>query len=249
MKKILLLTLAALLFCACGAVHMQMPTYKNYSRVKAMDDLHPITVAQLRQLIDADTIHYKVVVLTSTCCGYCVQSMRDTYPRKMAKGGDSVRWIFVESDYSTAQYMPEIYAQYHIDAERYWIDDTLPQYRTLIVKNMGTIIWNAIFHAGKTFTELGFDEADNRDNNVANAIADTPQPITSVTGVPNTFIFDKHNRLKCTQYINSDGTTAFGPTDIRDITLPVTRLDYSKVDTLSYCDSTSSHICTPEGCN
>lgn len=248
-RKVFLLVATAALFCGCGAVQMQKPTVKNYARVKAMADLRPITVAQLRQLIDADTVHYKVVVLTSTCCGYCIQSMCDTYPGKMAEGGDSVRWVFVESDYSTAQYMPETYAQYHIDAERYWIDDTLPQYRTLMAKSMGAIIWNIIFHYGKTFAELGFDEADNRDNNVANAIADTPQPITSVTGVPATFIFDRHNRLKCTHYIYSADSAVFGPTDIRDITVPVTRLDYSKIDTLSYCDSTLSKICTPEGCN
>ena len=69
MKKFLIIMMAtgAMLLTGCVAVTMQKPTVKNYRRVLAMDNLTPITVEQLRQMIAVDTTHYKVVVLTSSC--------------------------------------------------------------------------------------------------------------------------------------------------------------------------------------
>lgn len=123
---------AAVLFAGCM---MEKPTARNYRKVLQMEELTPITVAQLKQMIAADTTHYKVVVLTSSCCGPCHISMRDVYPRKMAEcDSNRVRWYFIEERYSTAQYMDKVFANYHIDAPRYWINDTLPQYRPLMVK-------------------------------------------------------------------------------------------------------------------
>ena len=84
----------AVLFAGCM---MEKPTAKNYRKVMQMEELTPITVAQLKQIIAADTTHYKVVVLTSSCCGPCHISMRDVYPRKMAEcDSNRVRWYFIE---------------------------------------------------------------------------------------------------------------------------------------------------------
>ena len=132
-KSLAAIALGAMLLTGCM---MEKPTVKNYRKVSAMPELTPVTVEQLRQLIAADTTHYKVVVLTSPCCGYCVLSMRDIYPRKMAECDSSlVRWYFVVESYSSAQYADELYRTYHIDSPRYWIDDTLPQYQPLMVAN------------------------------------------------------------------------------------------------------------------
>ena len=223
---------------------MQKPTVKNYQKVSRMDNLTPVTVEQLRQMVAADTTHYKVVVLTSSCCGPCLMSMRDVYPRKMAECDISqVRWYFVETDYSTAQYMDKVFKAYNIDSPRYWIDDTLPQYRPLMVKNMWTVVWNMIWNYGKSFEELGLEEADGRLNNIVNAIAPQRQPITGPNGTPTTLMLDPKGRMKCTYVIDGSGNTTFEPTDIRDITVPVTELDYAKVDTLRYAPK----ICTPDG--
>lgn len=241
-KLTIVMLAAVLLLSGCM---MEKPTVKNYRRVSAMPELTPVTVEQLRQLIAADTTHYKVVVLTSPCCGYCVLSMRDVYPQKMAECDTSlVRWYFVVESYSTAQYADELYRTYHIDSPRYWIDDTLPQYRPLMVKNMWTVVWNVIRHSGQSYEESGFDVADNRLNNIVNAIAPQSQIITSVDGIPTTLLLDHHGRMKCTYIIAEDGTATFGPTDIRDITVPVTELEFSKVDTISFLPK----VCTPEGC-
>ena len=223
---------AVLLLAGCM---MEKPTVKNYRRVSTMPELTPVTVEQLRQLIAADTTHYKVVVLTSPCCGYCVLSMRDVYPRKMAECDTSlVRWYFV------------VDRTYHIDSPRYWIDDTMPQYRPLMVKNMWTVVWNLIWHYGQSYEEVGYEMADNRLNNIVNAIAPQSQTINDVFGVPTTLMLDPKGCMKCTYTIGEDGTTTFGPTDIRDITVPVTELDYRKIDTLSFLPK----VCTPEGkCN
>ena len=243
-KSLTALALGAMLFSSCI---MEKPTVKNYRRVSAMPELTPVTVEQLRQLIATDTTHYKVVVLTSPCCGYCVLSMRDVYPRKMAECDSSlVRWYFVVESYSSAQYADELYRTYHIDSPRYWIDDTLPQYRPLMVKNMWTVVWNVIRHYGQSYEESGFDVADNRLNNIVNAIAPQSQTITSVDGIPTTLLLDPRGRMKCTYTVARDGTATFGPTDIRNITVPVTELDYNKVDTISFLPK----VCTPDGkCN
>ena len=235
---------AVLLFSGCM---MEKPTVKNYRRVSAMPELTPVTVEQLRQLIAADTTHYKVVVLTSSCCGYCGQAMRDTYPHKMAECDSSqVHWYFVEESYGTAQYMDEVFRRHHIDSPRYWINDTLPQYRPLMVKNMWTIVWNLIWHYGADIEELGWEVADNRLNNIVNAIAPQSQVINDVHGVPTTLMLDPRGRMKCTYTIREDGTATFGPTDIRNITVPVTELDYEKTDTISF----PPKVCTLDGkCN
>lgn len=223
---------------------MQKPTVKNYRKVLAMENLTPITVEQLRQMVAADTTHYKVVVLTSSCCGPCEQAMRDVYPRKMAECDSSlVRWYFVETDYSSAQYMDEVFRRYHIDLPRYWINDTLPQYRPWMVKNMWTVVWNLIFHYGEDFEELGWDEADDRLDNITNGLAPQPQLITGPNGTPTTAMLDPKGRMKLTYVIYGDGTAKLEPTDIRDISVPVTELDYAKVDTLSY----APRVCTPDG--
>ena len=217
-KSLAAIALGAMLLTGCM---MEKPTVKNYRKVSAMPELTPVTVEQLRQLIAADTTHYKVVVLTSPCCGYCVLSMRDIYPRKMAECDSSlVRWYFVVESYSSAQYADELYRTYHIDSPRYWIDDTLPQYQPLMVKNMWTVVWNLLWHYGQSFEELGWEMADNRLN--------------------------PRGRMKCTYTVARDGTATFGPTDIRNITVPVTELDYNKVDTISFLPK----VCTPDGkCN
>lgn len=243
-KLTIVMLAAVLLFSGCM---MEKPTVKNYRRVSAMPELTPVTVEQLRQLIAADTTHYKVVVLTSSCCGYCGQAMRDTYPHKMAECDSSqVHWYFVEESYGTAQYMDEVFRRHHIDSPRYWINDTLPQYRPLMVKNMWTIVWNLIWHYGADIEELGWEVADNRLNNIVNAIAPQSQVINDVHGVPTTLMLDPRGRMKCTYTIREDGTATFGPTDIRNITVPVTELDYNKVDTISFLPK----VCTPDGkCN
>jgi PBP1b-binding outer membrane lipoprotein LpoB len=65
-KPLAALAIGAMLLTGCM---VEKPTVKNYRRVSAMPELTPVTVEQLRQLIAADTTHYKVVVLTSPCCG------------------------------------------------------------------------------------------------------------------------------------------------------------------------------------
>ena len=240
MKKLAILLFAAVLFSGCL---VQKPTVKNYRRVLAMENLTPVTVEQLRQMIASDTTHYKLVVLTSSCCGPCEISMRDVYPKKMAEYDSSqVRWYFVETDYSTAQYMDEVFRRHPINSPRYWINDTLPQYRPLMVKNMWTLVWNLIWHYGASYEELGWDVADNRLDNIANIIAPQSQPV-SVTGTPTTLMLNPQGRMKCTYTIYNDSTAMLEPTDIRDITLPVTDLDYTRIDTLSYAPM----VCTPDG--
>ena len=242
MRRTIPILLAALLFTGCM---VSKPTEKNYRKVLAMDNLTPVTVEQLQQLIAADTTHYKVVVLTRSCCGSCELAMRDVYPRKMAECDSSlVRWYFVEVEYSTAQYMDEVFRRHGITSPRYWINDTLPQYRPLMVKNMWTIVWNLIWHYGADIEELGWEEADNRLNNVVNAIAPQQHLITGPNGTPTTIMLDPQGRMKCTYTIYNDTTAMMEPTDIRLITVPVTELDYSKVDTLSYAPM----VCTPDGC-
>lgn len=182
MKKLTILLFATVLFSGCM---MQKPTVKNYQKVSRMDNLTPVTVEQLRQMVAADTTHYKVVVLTSSCCGPCEMAMRDTYPRKMAECDTSqVRWYFVETDYSSAQYMDKVFMTYHIDSPRYWIDDTLPQYHPLMVKNMWTMVWNMIWNYGKSFEELGLEEADGRLNNIVNASPLNCSPSLAPTAPP-----------------------------------------------------------------
>lgn len=251
MKKYILVLFSALMLSGCGAVRMEKPTVKNYNRVRAMSELTPITVEQLRQMIATDTTHYKVVVLTSATCGPCLTAMRDTYPQKMAECDTSlVRWYFVEEDYSSAQYLDETFRNLDISHPRYWIDDSLPQYRPLMVKSMWQMVLNTFRYWGQDYSAAGIEVADDRLTNIINALAPTePHPITDL-GTPTTLMFNPAGKLKCTHLQDYYGYTGLYPTDIRDITVPVTQLDYNAVDTLSGPTpaGTEPKVCTPEGC-
>lgn len=244
-RIMMFIAVCTMLLSGCS-IQMQQPTVKNYKRVLTMDNLRPITVEQLRQIIASDTTHYKVVVITSACCGYCALAMRDTYPAKMAECDSSmVRWIFIENDYSSAQYMDEVFAQYHIDGPRYWINDTLPQYRTLMAKSMFEIVKNTFKYWGQDFSAMGYDVSDNRMGNIVNAIVPQQEPLFAIDGVPTTLLLDPQNRMKCTRHIDAGGTSRLEPTDIRDIKVPVTELDFGTIDTIT----STPQVCTPEGCN
>ena len=244
-RIMMFIAVCTMLLSGCS-IQMQQPTVKNYKRVLAMDNLRPITVEQLRQIIASDTTHYKVVVITNACCGYCSLAMRDTYPTKMAECDSSmVRWIFIENDYSSAQYIDAVFAQYHIDGPRYWINDTLPQYRTLMAKSMFEIVKNTFKYWGQDFSAMGYDIADNRMGNIVNAIAPQQEPLFTIDGVPTTLLLDPQNRMKCTRHIDADGTATLMPTDIQDIHVPITALDFKTIDTIT----STPQVCTPEGCN
>ena len=62
MKRLTIVVFTAVLFAGCM---MEKPTARNYHKVLQMEELTPITVAQLKQMIAADTTHYKVVVPVS----------------------------------------------------------------------------------------------------------------------------------------------------------------------------------------
>lgn len=244
-KLLIGVAVCTMLLTGCS-IQMQQPTVKNYKRVLAMDELRPITVEQLRQIIASDTTHYKVVVITSACCYYCSLAMRDTYPTKMAECDSSlVRWIFVEYDYSTAQYMDEAFTKYHIDGPRYWINDTLPQYRTLMAKSLFEIVRNTFKYWGQDFSAAGYDIADNRMGNIVNAIAPQQELLSAIDGTPTTLLLNPKNHMKCTRYIDAGGTATLMPTEIQDIHVPVTALDFKTIDTIT----STPQVCTPEGCN
>ena len=85
--------------------------------------------------------------------------------------------------------------------------------------------------------------ADNYLNNVVNAIAPQQQLITGPNGTPTTVMLNPQSRMKCTYTIYNDSTAMLEPTDIRFITVPVTNLDYTRVDTISYAPK----VCIPDG--
>lgn len=251
MKRHLLIFLSVLMLSGCGAIQMEKPTVKNYNKVMAMSELTPITVEQLRQMIATDTTHYKVVVITSATCGPCLMAMRDTYPQKMAECDTSlVRWYFIEEDYSSAQYLDETLRQLNINYPRYWINDTLPQYRPLMVKSMWQMVWFVFRYWGQDYSAAGIEVDDNRLTNIINALAPSePHPINDL-GTPTTMMFNPSGKLKCSLLQDYYGYNGLYPTDIRDISVPVTQLDYMAVDTLRAPTSANSEpkVCTPEGC-
>ncbi len=89
----------------------------------------PLTVKELRSLIDQDTSQYKLVVLYSNCCGFCSKRFGDTYsPLWHQLDSSKVSWYFVQIDCGGVKWNEEYLKSYGISTTMYYIRDDSPEY-------------------------------------------------------------------------------------------------------------------------
>ncbi|MBP9990088.1 MAG: hypothetical protein KBT45_01485 [Bacteroidales bacterium] len=89
----------------------------------------PLTVNELKTLIDQDSNKYKLVVLYSNCCGACRKRFGDTYSQLWHKlDSSTVSWYFVQIDCGGVKWNEDFLKSYGISTAMYYLRDDSPEY-------------------------------------------------------------------------------------------------------------------------
>ena len=189
MKKLTILMFATVLFGGCGLVKVCIEKPSDIANAYKYTDQHPLTAEDLKHLLIDDTVHYKVVVFYSRCCGPCQEQMRYTYSKLWDKDTSLVRWYFVLEDCSSLKYNNTKYLRsYGIETPyMYYLRDDDPRFCT---------------------------GADDRYLNIAQYVFDRDFELEDVIdGIPNLFVVNPQGKLKTEYRRYADGKVVVGNVD------------------------------------
>lgn len=243
MKKLIILLFATVLFGSCGLVKVCIEKPADIANAYKYTDQHPLTAEGLKHLLIDDTVHYKVVVFYSRCCGPCQEQMRNTYSKLWDKDTAQVRWYFVLEDCSSLKYDNTKYLRsYGIETPyMYYLRDDDPRFCT---------------------------GADDRYLNIAQYVFDRDFELEDVIdGIPNLFVVNPQGKLKTEYRRYADGKVVVGNVDrleclLYSQTYPkyiplefpkgIRDIDFNHRDTADWSDfgayTRKPKYCTPEGC-
>ena len=231
------------LFGGCGLIRVCIEKPSDIANAYKYTDQHPLTAERLKHLLLDDTVHYKVVIFYSHCCGPCREQMSQTYSKLWDADTARVRWYFVLDDCSSLKYNNTRFLRGYgiVTQYMYYLRDDDPRFCTT---------------------------ADDRFLNIARYIfADQPELEDVINGIPNAFVVNPQGRLKTEYRRYADGSVVLGNYEwldyllynIRDNKLVpletpvmVPELDFNHPDTVDWSAfgnySRKPRVCTPEGC-
>ena len=187
------------------------PTKKLIKKSVEYTDHIPLTAHRLRNMLENDTTHYKIVVIYSVCCGPCNVKMENVYAPMYKSLDTSVcRMYFVLDDCGSLPWNADYMAQYGVKDLYYLRDD------------------DPMFHENMRLK--------HRQTNIINYATQPKAAFTSVDGVPITLIIDPKGRVKqlYTKYSNGTGYMSEYSLDMLKMdSLTVQNLNYEKIDTIS----------------
>ncbi len=245
MKKLNLFFLMATvaLFGGCGLVKVCFEKPSDIANAYKYTDQHPLTAEGLKHLLIDDTVHYKVVVFYSHCCGPCQEQMLYTYSELWDKDTAQVRWYFVLADCSSLKYDNTKYLRsYGIETpSMYYLRDDDPRFCT---------------------------SAEDRYLNLAQYVFDRDFELEDVIdGIPNLFVVNPQGMLKTEYRRYADGKVVVGNVDrlenlLYGQTYPkyipletpgtILDIDFDHRDTTDWSAwgsyTRKPRYCTPEGC-
>ena len=179
----------------------------------------PLTADDLRHMVIDDTVHYKIVVVYSYCCGPCQQAMPTVYtPLMHSLDTARCRMYFVLVDCGSLPWNADYLARYGINT-RYYMRDTDSLF---------------LLHVDGELT------AQQDWANIANYVFQPRRAFTDCYGVPLTFIVSPDGRVK-QEYIRFKDYSYLTAYDLRDMvqrdSLTVYDLDFDRIDTVRYNSS------------
>lgn len=214
LKRLPIIILCLLSGCD-NIVRICIETPKRIEEATMYTDQIPITAEKLRQLVEKDTSHYKIIVLYSVCCGPCMDMFKHTYSH-MWKNSDTsqIKWYFIQDDCSGVKWNTEFLTNFGINTTMYYLRDTLPEF--------------------KTYTE-------HRINNLINYIIPfSEHKVDNMFGVPTDIVINKKGVAKIEKVIyknNTSRTSTYSlPYYEKHDDIPPTlhflqKLDFTKTDT------------------
>ncbi len=242
MKLILVMVAAVVLLASCGLVRICIEKPRDIENAHKYSDQRPLTADGLKHLMMDDTMHYKVVIFYSHCCGPCQEQMKRVVKYLWDADTAHVRWYFVLEDCSSLKYDNTRYLKrYGIETPyMYYLRDDDRRFRT---------------------------GAEDKYLNIAQYVFDRESELEDVVdGIPCMFVVNPQGKLKLEyrQYANKVVVANYDrlyellykeiyPELVpQETPLRVQDLDFDHRDTADWSGFGSytrkPRVCTPEGC-
>ena len=232
-KKILLITL--LLFVLLIAVVAVLTfTQSKYSPIRVSypsermikrsaeytDVIKPLTADRFRKMLESDTSHYKIVVITSPYCYGCKLDMRDLYlPMYRNLDTSECKMYFIMDDCGSIVWEHDYFVNHGI-AEGYFFRDDDPMFRE------NKFSWSFKIVEGN-FSRLF---------NIINYATQPRRAFNDSEGVPYTLIINKEGKVKQMLKVYSDSVSIVTPYGLRVLeqedNMSIQDLDFDKLDTV-----------------
>ena len=258
-KKILLIVLLVLvLFIAVlvilavtqskySPIAINYPTERMIKRsTEYVDYITPLTADNFRKMLENDTTHYKIVIVTSTACKPCALDMKNIYlPMYKSLDTSEYKMYFILKDCGGIVWNYDYFINLGIEDGYFFRDD------------------DSLFNENKYF--------DNRVTNIINYATQPKRAFTWAQGVPLTLLINKEGKIKQVVEVYKDAAV-LTPYDLRRVvqidSMEVKDLDFDKIDTIyadydfdmtDYMDFDTvsfrtykpappkKHFCTPDG--
>lgn len=126
-NKILLNLFILLLFLLFHSCLIQFCKETKHSKKRAIKYTNqiPINVEGLKNLLIEDTLHYKVVIIYSPCCGASRSHMHTTYKRMFLNTDSTVKFYFIVDNYVGIEYNESFLKESGIKPNKmYYLNDT-----------------------------------------------------------------------------------------------------------------------------
>jgi hypothetical protein len=217
-KKILLIVLLALvLFIAVlvilavtqskySPIAINYPTERMIKRsTEYVDYITPLTADNFRKMLENDTTHYKIVIVTSTACKPCALDMKNIYlPMYKSLDTSEYKMYFILQDCGGIVWHYDYFINLGIEDGYFFRDD------------------DSLFNENKYF--------DNRVTNIINYATQPKVAFTRGDQTPLTLIINKEGKVKQELVVHKD-ISFISPYRLEEI-MDVKMLDFDKIDTV-----------------
>ncbi len=182
-----------------------------------------LTVSELKDFLQSDTEHYKILIFFSPCCGPCHEHFKRVYKNFYTeRDSTKVKFLFINTDCGGLKHTESYLSNYGINEQIYFIRDTTSEYS---VNN------------------------PRRYNNILNYIFNLKddKKITEIYGIPISCIVNKNNEVKLMKCKYQNDSI------LRTIPMPLHELKTNDITKINYTNIGETEIieydfCSPDGC-
>ena len=232
-KKNLFTVLLILVLLSCSGCVLTI-TQSKYSPVKVgeptermikrsveyTDFIKPLTADKFRKMLESDTTHYKIVVITSPYCYGCKLNMRDLYlPMYKSLDTSECKMYFIMDDCGTRVWEYDYFQKLGIDEGYFFRDD------------------DPLFRENKYSWSFKIIEANySRLFNIINYATQPKRAFNAGESVPWTLLINKEGKIKQILLVYTDGVSITIPYGLENLAqednMSFRELDYDKLDTV-----------------
>ena len=235
-KKILLIVLLLLVLLIAlvavltfrqskySPIKVGFPTERMIKRsAEYTDFIKPLTADRFRKMLESDTTHYKIVVVTSPYCYGCRLNMQDLYlPIYKSLDTSECKMYFIMNDCGAIVWEYDYFQKLGIEEGYFFRDD------------------DPLFRENKYSWLLKIIEPNySRLSNIVNYATQPKSAFNDGEYVPYTLIINKEGKVKQVLLVYTDGVSIIAPYGLENLAqednMSFQNLDYDKLDTV-YAD-------------